>query len=119
MRNRPALASLLAALASATTACETTQVAVEGSSCVRGDAAMCLDLVTVESGLVAQAICLDVIGPSTTFAAGLPCPLEGRVGSCEVIGPDARYDVVYYPPAFTVETGTADCSARGGAFRGP
>jgi hypothetical protein len=119
MRNRPALALLLAALAAATTGCETTPVPVEGSSCVRGDAAMCLDLVTVESGLVAQAICLDVIGPSYTFAAGLPCPLEGRVGSCEVIDPDARYDVVFYPPAFTLETATADCSAQGGVFRGP
>jgi hypothetical protein len=119
MRNGPALALLLAALAVSTTGCETALVPVQGSSCVRGDAAMCLDLVTVDSGLVAQAICLDVIGPSTTFAAGLPCPLEGRVGSCEVIDPDARYDVVYYPAAFTVETATADCSARGGVFRGP
>lgn len=115
MRNRPAFALLLAVA----TACETTLVAAQGSSCVRGDAGMCLDLVAVESGLVAQAICLDVIGPSTTFVAGLPCPLEGRVGACAVIDPDARYEVVYYPPAFTLETATADCSAQGGVFRGP
>ncbi len=115
-RNLPALPVLLAALLSG---CETTLVAAQGSSCVRGDTAMCLDLVTVGSGLVAQAICLDVIGPSYTFAAGLPCPLEGRVGSCDIVDPDARYDVVYYPPAFTLETATADCTARGGVFRGP
>jgi hypothetical protein len=119
MSNRQAFAVLLSALAASATGCETTLAAVEGSSCVRGDAAMCLDLVTVESGLVAQAICLDVIGPSYTLAAGVPCPLEGRVGSCEVIAADARYDVVYYPPAFTLETATADCSAQGGVFRGP
>jgi hypothetical protein len=116
MRHRPALLVLLAV---AIAGCESTSAAAQGSSCARGDAAMCVDLVSVESGLVAQAICLQVIGPSTTFAPGLPCPLEGRVGSCEVIDPDARYDVVYYPPAFTVETATADCGARGGVFRGP
>ena len=116
MRHRPALLVLLAV---AIAGCETTLVPAQGSSCLRGDAAMCVDLASVENGLVAQAICLEVIGPSTSFAPGLPCPLEGRVGSCGVIVPDARYDVVYYPSAFTLETATVDCTSRGGVFRGP
>ena len=41
------------------------------------------------------------------------------MGACGVIDPDARYDVVHHPPAFTLETATADCSAQGGVFRGP
>jgi hypothetical protein len=116
MRNLPALLVLLAV---AIAGCESSSVPAQGSSCLRGDAAMCVDLLTVDSALVAQAVCLEVIGPSTTFAPGLPCPPEGRVGSCEVTDPDARYDVVYYPSAFTLETATADCTSRGGVFRGP
>jgi hypothetical protein len=116
MKHRPALLVLLAV---AVAGCESTSAAAQGSSCARGDSAMCVDLVSVESGLAAQAVCLEVIGPSTTFAAGLPCSLEGRVGSCDVITPDVRYDVVYYPPAFTLETATADCTSRGGVFRAP
>jgi hypothetical protein len=116
MRHRPALLVLLAV---AIAGCESTSAAAQGSSCARGDSAMCVDLVSVESGLVAQAVCLEVIGPSTTFAAGTSCPLEGTVGSCAVAAVEPRYAIVYYAPGFTRETATTDCGARGGIFGAP
>ncbi len=88
----------------------------EGSSCIRDDAALCVDLVAVSSNIVAQATCLEVLGPASSFAAGSACSSDLGVGLCDVVEPDVRFSIQYSAPVFTEGDATADCASRGGTY---
>lgn len=116
MRQRAPILVVLLLAATLPLGCDTGSASAEGSSCIRGDAALCVDLLAVSSNLVAQATCLDVLGPDSSFAVGMPCSADLGVGLCDVVDPDVRFSIQYSAPVFTTGDASADCAGRGGTF---
>ncbi len=116
MRSRSAL--LVAPLAALTLACDTGGAGSQGTSCSGQDGAICVDLVVVSNNVVAQQICVDVVGATVAFFKA-PCTQVGTAGTCEVEQPDLRLTIRYEAPAYTPETAAAACEAQGGRYQAP
>lgn len=104
---------LLAALCG----CETPPSAT-GGSC-SADGGVCLNFVTVDENLVAQALCLYVVGQGYAFHPDQSCSLEGTAGICSRSESGVSYSIVYSSAVYTTDSAATDCAARGGAFQPP
>jgi hypothetical protein len=98
--------------------CEPDPGSAAGGSCAAGSGT-CVDILSVSDNLIAQAVCLEVLGPSFTFQPGEPCPTSDLAGVCTRVETGITFAIVYSAGPYTPETAAADCASRGGSFQPP